>query len=349
MRLVFVYYLLDDGGSAQDIRSYARTARGLGHEVLLYGVGSASSAGFSRDVASADALIFVFEWTTRLQHGDHLDWARMFSKIPRRRRVVIDCDGNYNDPLSLGCDYNHRDHEGSRRWREVCDSVSDKVCQPTLHPRLPNVRPFLFHAYDSRWEVPLDFSRRKEYGMVYVGHSKFRWGPLRRVLAAIAPVRGRVGRVGIVGHGWDRPPDWAGSLDAEDVYFADRTYLQKLNVEIMEPVPYEQVIRCMSKSIFSPVLYRPLFRHLRFVTCRTFETPAAATIPLLDLDKDYVAEIYGERATELVLDRNGSAKIDDILRRPDYYARIVRDVRRHLRKNHAYQLRLKELIDIAMS
>jgi len=29
----------------------------------------------------------------------------------------------------------------------------------------------------------------------------------------------------------------------------------------------------MSKGVFMPVIYRPLFDHLQMVTCRTFETP----------------------------------------------------------------------------
>jgi hypothetical protein len=349
MRLLFVYYLLKDGGSAQDIRSYAKTARALGHEVAVYGPDSIPSPKFSRDVASADAAIFVFEWTMSLLHGDHLDWVRLISKVPRRRRVVIDCDGRYNDPICVDGDYNNREKEAGRRWREICDSVSDKICQPALRPSHPNVQPFLFHAYDPKWEVPFDFSRRKEFGMVYVGHSKFRWKPLERVLAAIEPVRDWVGRLRLVGHGWDRLPRCVGSLETADVYFSDAAYLRKLKVEIVKPVPYQQVIPYMSRSTLSPVLYRPLFRHLGFVTCRTFETPAAATTPLLDLDKQYVAEIYGNDATELVFDSQGSAKIEDILRRPKYYARIVHKMRRHLARNHAYEQRLQQLIGIAMS
>ena len=47
-----------------------------------------------------------------------------------------------------------RDHSASRRWVEVCDSLSDKIYQPTLHPLRPNVGTFLFHAYDPAWERP---------------------------------------------------------------------------------------------------------------------------------------------------------------------------------------------------
>ena len=59
---------------------------------------------------------------------------------------------------------------------------------------------------------------------------------------------------------------------------------------------FDQVIDWMGRGIFSPVIYRPLFDHLRLVTCRTFETPAANTIPLFCQDQAYIREIYGEVA-----------------------------------------------------
>ena len=64
------------------------------------------------------------------------------------------------------------------------------------------------------------------------------------------------------------------------------------------------------------------------VTCRTFETPAAGTIPLFLLDRDYVAEIFGERALELRLDDDKAhEKILDVLERPEHYAEIVMGIR----------------------
>ena len=126
--------------------------------------------------------------------------------MPRRRRVVIDCDGAYNDPIEFGGDYNHRIEESSRYWTAVCDSLSDKIFQPTLRPRRQNVRPFLFHIYDPTWETPLDFTA-KEFGMIYVGHTKFRWRGMSKVLRALEPVRDRIGRVALVGEGWAEPTD----------------------------------------------------------------------------------------------------------------------------------------------
>ena len=58
--------------------------------------------------------------------------------------------------------------------------------------------------------------------------------------------------------------------------------------------------------------------------------------------------IYGERAVDLVL-RDGEAaseQILDVLRRPEEYAEIVRDIRRHLAEKHSYAVRLQELVRI---
>ena len=77
MRLMFVHYLFEDRGSAQDIHHFALAAKELGHEVALYGPPDPSSPfNYSLDVESADAVIFIFEWTTDLQFGDDLDLLR---------------------------------------------------------------------------------------------------------------------------------------------------------------------------------------------------------------------------------------------------------------------------------
>lgn len=349
MRLMFVYYVMDDAGSAQDIRNYARVARELGHEIVVYGPPRPGSPfEFSLDVDGADALVFIFEWTTELRDGDGLDLVRLVGRVPRDRRVVIDCDGAYNERLRVDGDYNHRDDAASRAWRDVCESLADKICQPTLSPAQENVRTFFFHGYDPAWEVEVDF-RSKEFGMVYVGHSKFRWGPMERVLRAVELIRDRVGRVALVGHGWDELPPWAGPMQIEDFYYADRGYLERIGVEIAPPIPFHQVIPWMSRAVFNPVVYRPLFERLGFVTCRTFETPAASTIPLFAQNAEYVTGIYGEAARELLLGDAPTERILDVLERPEHYAAAVRGVRAHLAARHSYAARLQELARIVES
>ena len=347
MKLVFVYWGYENAGSMLDLRGYARAAEAMGHQVTVYGPANAVLAlNYSQDLAGADAVVFIFEWTTELQYGDRLDWARLVSSVPRGRRVVIDCDGAYNEPILFHGDYNHRTEEGSRKWRDVCDSLSDKICQPTFRPRLPNVRPFLFHIYDPTWEAPLDFAD-KEFSMIYVGHTKFRWRGMSRALQAIEPVRERVGRVALVGEGWDNPPEWTQWLEVRDDYYVDRDYLQRLHIETMPPIPYPQVPATMSKAVFNPVMYRPLFECLEMVTCRTFETPAAATIPLFLLEPGYVREVYGNRAAELLLgDEKPHEKILDVLNRPEHYAEIVREIRQDFGRRHSPEERMHELIGI---
>jgi len=347
MKLVFVYWGYENAGSMLDLRGYARAAEAMGHEVTVYGPANPVFAlNYSQDLAGADAVVFIVEWTTELQYGDRLDWARLVTSVPRERRVVIDCDGAYNEPILFHGDYNHRTEEGSRKWRDVCDSLSDKICQPTFRPRLPNVRPFLFHIYDPTWEAPLDFAD-KEFSMIYVGHTKFRWRGMSRVLQAIEPVRERVGRVALVGEGWDNPPEWTQWLEVLNDYYVDRDYLKRLGIETMPPIPYPEVPVTMSKAVFNPVMYRPLFECLEMVTCRTFETPAAATIPLFLLEPEYVRETYGNRATELLLgDKDPHDKILDVLSRPDHYAEIVREIRQDFGRRHSPEERLQELIGI---
>jgi hypothetical protein len=347
MRLMFMHWVEEDRGSAQDIFYYTQVARMLGHEVALYGRPNGSSSfNYSIDMESADAVIFLFEWTTGLQRGDAWDLVRLVAKVPRERRIVVDLDGKYNDIISVVGDYNHADAADSRLWIETCDSLSDKIFQATLHPLRPNVRPFLFHAYSSDWERPLDFSV-KDYGMYCVGNNWFRWLPMHRVLKAIEPVRQQVGRIGLVGSGWDSPAPWIHPTLGIDAYYTDPQYLAKLGVEVMPAVHFREVIAGMSKGVFMPVIYRPLFDRLRMVTCRTFETPAANTIPIFTQDPTFVEEIYGADAVELaLLDEAPEEKIVDVLRRPEHYARTVIRIRRRLAEKHSYAARVKQLIEM---
>jgi hypothetical protein len=359
MNLMFVYWPMEDQGSGLVIQGYTEAARSLGHEVSVYGrwipwknkshLVRPRSLNYSLDLESADAVVFLFEWTTRLSPDDQLDMARILTKVPRRRRVIIDGDGNYNDILRVGDDYNHPDEAGCRRWIEACDSVSDKICQPTLHPLRPNVIPFLFYAYNPSWERPVDFGSR-EFDMIYVGHSKFRWKPMLRVLGGIGPVRANLGRIGLVGYGWDTPPWWSVSTLLEEAYFSDVSELERLNISLLPPVTFERVIDWMSRARFNPVLLRSLFGYLGIVTPRIFETVAANTIPLFVLDPMHVSAIYGERGLELILpEENPQEKILDIVHHPERYRDAVMGMRRHLAEKHSHAARLRRLIEIIES
>jgi hypothetical protein len=347
MRLIFVHHVLEDRGSAQDMFYYARVAQSMGHEVVLFGSPKKPSAfQYTTDVSSGNAAVFIFEFTTDLQYGDLLTWARLLARIPRSRRVVIDCDGKYNDAIHITGDINHAQTGLSRQWLEICDSISDTILQPTYRPLRSNVRPFFFHGYDPSWDVPLNFDN-KEFGMVYVGNNWFRWRSLRRVLGTLETVRDRVGPIAIVGHGWDRPAPWAKPVLPEDAYSTDPEYLWSLGVQVMAPIRFDEVIGWMSRGLFNPVIYRPLFDHLQLVTCRTFETPAANTIPLLCQDRQFVMDVYGPAGLELVLPgERPQDKIVDLFDRRYHYLKVVNELRHVLNQRYSYAARVKELVEI---
>jgi hypothetical protein len=346
---MFVCWPFEDQGSGNVIQGYSQAAAALGHEVVVYGSECPSiPLDYSLDVESADGVVFVFEWTTELWEADTLDLMRIIAQVPRQRRVIIDGDGNYNDPIELEGDFNHRSVESSKKWIGICDSLADKICQPTLHPLRPNVRSFLFYAYNPAWEMPLDFTD-KEFGLIYLGNSKFRWGPMQTLLKAVEAARDRVGRIALVGHGWTSEPEWAPHLDMEAAYFRDKGYCEALGVELMDAVPFPEVITWMNKAVANPILSRPTFQRLGFVTPRFFETLAAGTIPLIGIAEAFILEIYGPAAARLMLGRDGSPSLLEIMERPDEFATVVEEVREHLREQHSHESRLKELVEIVAS
>src|SRR5262245_43271536 len=142
MRLLFVYYLMNDAGSAQDVHNFTRVARQMGHEVAVYGRDPETPFRLSKEVRSADAVAFIFEWTTQLRYGGGLDLARILDEVPRHKRIVIDCDGAYHDAISLEGDYKHPNADSARRWGEVGGTLSDHSLHAAVHPRGHTVRAF---------------------------------------------------------------------------------------------------------------------------------------------------------------------------------------------------------------
>jgi hypothetical protein len=153
-----------------------------------------------------------------------------------------------------------------------------------------------------------------------ISSQQFRWRNLERVLRTVEPIRERVGRMAIVGNGWNRPAPWANPVLPEDAYRTDPQFLQRLGVEVVPPISFGKVIGWMSRGLFSPVIYRPLFDYLNLITCRTFETPAANTIPLFCQEHPFVHDIYGDVGLELVLSKTSPQdKIADFFERPQHY------------------------------
>jgi hypothetical protein len=345
MRLMFIYPLPRNRGYAHDVRAYMRVAKTLGHEVLLYGRDHpGSTVERSTDIESVDGAVLIMEWFYALQH-DHQALVQLMSKVPRRSRVIIDSDGMYNDVIRVNGDYNHLDEESSKERVALCDELSDKIYQTTLTPLRPHVGTFLFAAYDVDRALPLE-PGAKEYDMCYVGNNWFRWQPMKRVLSGIKGIRGRLGRLCIVGNGWHEIAQSVDQPLRDAACFTDPTYLTAVGVELLPAVPVAEVTSWMSRGRFSPVLIRPLYEDLKIVTPHVFETFTANTIPLLAVPEDYAAELYGPPATELVLKEHPAEQILDVVARPEYYANLVAAIRQRLADQHSHTARLKQLIEI---
>lgn len=351
MRIIFIYYLLEDRGSAQDIKGYIDSAKKMGHEIVVYGRSDFKSLfHYSQTINKNDAVVFIFEWTTELLRGGFLDYIRLISKVPRERRVLIDCDGKYNNSIKSHGDANHKTKKESIDWINFCDSLTDKILQPTIEPLKKNVNTFFFHAYNPDWEMKNRKNINKKYGMCYVGNNWYRWNPMYRVLREVKKIKRDVGHVSITGHGWDSPAPWASPDTPKEAYKSDYKFIKSLDIDVFPPIKFSKVIGQMNKGVFNPVIYRPLFDKLNFVTCRTYETFAANTIPLFTYKNKSHLSVYGANETDaLLIDNSPKKKILDVMNNQEKYIKIVKNVRARLRNEHSHDVRLKELINIINS
>ena len=249
--------------------------------------------------------------------------ARVLDGIPRERRAVVDLWGRFNDTIRLDHDFNHLEkldgHLGWE-WEEALRRSPTRSCSrprsaalrrplvpvPWLRPRLGRAA-----AHDARAR-PRRHGRDKPYGVMYVGSNWQRWDQVRRFLELRAVrERSRAAHASSAGTGAQRP-DWAVQKGIMGID-TDPALLAELGVEVRDGVRFDEVVGLLGQARFAPVFHRPLFRHLGFVTNRTFETFYADTLPVLMLPRDFVPAVYGPAALTLVPGDDVAAHLD---RRP---------------------------------
>jgi hypothetical protein len=119
--------------------------------------------------------------------------------------------------------------------------------------------------------------------------------------------------------------------------------LAELGVEVRPCVRFDEVNSLLGQARFVAVFHRPLFRHLGYVTVRTFETFEADALPVLMLPRGFVEAIYGPAALALVPGDDVAVHLKDALRRPERYWQAVLDTRAHLARHHSFARRFEEL------
>jgi len=108
-----------------------------------------------------------------------------------------------------------------------------------------NVRPFLFNSYSPKWEKPLGGPQVVRHDLCRA--QQISVAPDALGAARDGTVRPQLGRVALVGHGWDALP--LGRADAAPKMLLQRHRLsRKLDVECCHPSRFETVIDWMSKA-----------------------------------------------------------------------------------------------------
>jgi hypothetical protein len=344
--------------SVATVHKYVAIGQALGHTVAVFGDPRSDMPAlpFITDLSGVDLALFIVQVSSDFPDMPHL--ARLLDGVPRERRVVLDLWGRFNDTIRLDHDFNHLEKLDGHQiweWEEAMQAVSDTILQPALSPLRSEVRSFLFHGFDagSVAKGHQDASKaaavwrnagpaEKPYGVMYVGNNWQRWDQVRRLLDQYAPVRDEVGQACLVGWDWGKRPDWAAHAGIMGID-TDPALLAGLNVEVRDGVRFDEVIGLLGKARFAPVFHRPLFRHLGFVTNRTFETFCADTLPVLMLPREFVTAIYGPAALALVPGEDVAAHLRDALSRPERHWDAVIQTRLHLALHHSFTRRLQDL------
>src|SRR5216684_2450810 len=225
MRLLFVSRLDRSARAVAAITRFAAIGKRLGHEVAVFGEPRQDfeSVPHSVDVNAFDFAVFVVYEAWDFPELPHL--AHLLDRMPKERRVIIDCTGAYNETIAVEDDCNHFEKLNGHQaweWIEGFEAVANKILQPSVAPLREDARSFLFFGFDpsavarfyrspreaaTAWSGPNGAS--KPYGIVYIGHNWQRWSQLRRFFEAVEPLRDRLSAMQLRGWTWDQRPDWA--------------------------------------------------------------------------------------------------------------------------------------------
>ncbi len=339
--------------SVSTIHKWIEAGRALGHEIAVYGEANPDlpKLKYTTDLSGADLALFVVQVPSDFPDMPYL--ARVLDGIPREKRAIVDLWGRYNDTIRVDHDFNHLeklDGHQAWEWQDAIATVSETILQPSLSPKRENVKPFLFHGFDQA-SVAKNYANASEasaawnskpYGAMYIGSNWQRWHQVRTFLEEYAEVRAEAGPACLAGWDWNWRPDWAVQKAIMGVD-TDAAFLAANKVEIRDGVRFDEIVGQIGQAKFAPVIHRPLFKELGFVTNRSFETFYADTIPLLIMPEDFVEKIYGTAAQKLVPSKGVAALVRDALKNPEPYWDAVFKTRAHLAAHHSYARRIDEL------
>lgn len=339
--------------SVSTIHKWIEVGRALGHDIAVYGEASQElpKLKYTTDLANTDLALFVIQLPSDFPDMPYL--ARVLDGIPRERRAIVDLWAHYNETIRVDHDFNHLeklDGHQAWEWQDAIAAVSDIILQPTLTPKREGVNTLLFHGFDegsvekkykSAAEAAAAWAN-KPYGVMYVGSNWQRWHQVRAFLEGYESVRDKAGPACLTGWDWGVRPDWAVQKAIMGVD-TDAAFLSRAGVEIRNGVRFDEIVPLLGQAKFAPIIHRPLFNALGFVTNRSFETFYADTIPVLMLAPEFVESIYGRAALKLVPTEGVAKFVTGTLADPESYWDAVLKTRTHLAERHSYAVRIDEL------
>jgi len=347
MNVLFVMEYRANAGNTHALTNYARVGAELGHNFALYGEPepSAPDLPFSTDVHAFDRVIFLFE--SKLYVPKRLQEVSLLARFPREHRYILDADGKFNPLIVVdGYDRNYSSEDERAEWLSFYGALTDHIIKPTLATSEDTPATTLpFFGFNPAQVLPPEAAPPKKYDILHVGHNWWRWKEVAgELLPAFEQIRSQVGEIGFLGLWWDAMPEWAKHEDLEPAFRVETEAFRRLNIRAEPPVPYTEVIRTMSTGRVNIFTQRPFLAHVKHLTLRYFEEFCADTIPLLMLDQDLAAAVYGPAGRELTLPGRVADKILDALQRPEHYRGLVEEVRRYMLVHHPYRRRVEELV-----
>jgi hypothetical protein len=263
---------------------------------------------------------------------------------PRSRRVLIDPDGRYSPLITLEADANHATPESRDEWVAEFEGLSDIILQPSLGAPAPGTEPFLYFGIDTHRQRP-PCGESKQFDIVYVGNNWYRWQDMVWFVNAWSRVRDRVARMAVFGQWWTGDP----APGCEPQTYSHPTFLADSGVDTFPPAPFDDVELTMGRGRLSPIFIRPVLRAMELATPRMFETFAADTVPILPPYFGYARALFGEAVQPLLMPDDPADAIVAILENYACHAAAAREVAARLAQEHSYEVRLVQLVELALS
>lgn len=337
--------------SIATLAGYSKFAKKCGHKFSIYGNNDNKNKvfHFTKNFEKYDFLLFIIHNPNDLPELP--DLANILDNTTKDQRVVIDCVGYYNKTIRVGSDFNHLEkldgHQGWE-WVDAIKSISNTILQPTTKPLEKDVSPFLFHGFN-HYSLRINSNnfnlkkwKSKQKGIVFTGHNWQKWTQISKLLIDTQSLTKKIGSPLLTGYNWDKRPIWATEKGLMGAY-VDPKLMTKLNVSTNPSIQYDKVVKKASKGKFTPIIHRPLFNRLNFVTNRTFESFCMDTIPIILFKPRLAKYLYGESSSMLIPGSDTNKFISNVLDNPKLYWDAVIEIRDFLIKKHTFEQRYNEL------